>query len=96
MHQAYSSVNSFCIRCAGNKLILPELYKMQYLASNNSPRGLNTDAAAQYIGFSSGFLRKARRGLTQVPGPQYRRIGNRVVYLREDLDKFLDQFEAES
>ena len=69
---------------------------MQNFGSNNSARGLNTAAAAQYIGFSSGFLRKARRGLTQVPGPKYRRISNRVVYLREDLDQFLDQFDAES
>ena len=61
-----------------------------------APRGLNTSAAANYIGFSEGFLRKARRGMTKIPGPQYRRIGNRVVYLREELDAFLDTSEAES
>jgi len=61
-----------------------------------SARGLNTVAAAHYIGFSEGFLRKARRGRTKVAGPPYRRIGNRVVYLREELDAFLDHFLVES
>ena len=61
-----------------------------------SARGLNTPAAAHYIGFSESFMRKARRGKTQVEGPKYRRIGNRVVYLREDLDAFLDMYEAVS
>ena len=55
-------------------------------------RGFNTRSAARYIDFSEGFLRKARRGKTKVPGPNYRRIGNRVIYLREELDAFLDQF----
>ncbi len=59
-------------------------------------RGLNTAASANYIGFSEAFLRKARRGKTQASGPKYRRIGNRVVYLREDLDAFLDQYDAKS
>ena len=61
-----------------------------------SARGLNTAASAQYIGFSEGFLRKARRGKTEVKGPHFRRIGNRVIYLREDLDAFLDNFQPES
>jgi len=69
---------------------------MQLDAIPNKARGLNTSAAAHYIGFSEGFLRKARRGKTQVKGPKYRRIGNRVVYCLEDLDAFLDEFPAES
>ncbi len=55
-------------------------------------RGLNTADAAQYIGFSAGFLRKARRGKTKVSGPKFRRIGNRVIYVRAELDIFLDQY----
>ena len=69
---------------------------MTSLSSAPSARGLNTSAAANYIGFSEAFLRKARRGKTKVSGPKYRRIGNRVVYLREDLDAFLDMYEAVS
>ena len=65
---------------------------MKLHVETRSARGLNTVAAAHYIGFSEGFLRKARRGKTKVSGPNYRRIGNRVIYLREELDAFLDQF----
>ncbi len=54
-------------------------------------RGLATGDAAHYIGFSESFLRKARIGLTGVAGPNFKKIGKRVVYLREDLDAFLDQ-----
>lgn len=54
-------------------------------------RGLRTRDAADYIGFSEAFLRKARRGETTVPGPIFKRIGRRVIYLREDLDVFLDE-----
>ena len=57
-------------------------------------RGLRTRDAAEYIGFSQAFLRKARCGLTDITGPQYKKIGSRVVYLREDLDAFLDQAKA--
>ena len=54
-------------------------------------RGLNTSDAAQYISFSESFLRKARMGITDVAGPNFKKIGKRVVYLREDLDAFLEQ-----
>ena len=59
-------------------------------------RGLRTRDAATYIGFSEAFLRKARRGETTVPGPIFKRIGSRVIYLREDLDAFLDQSKQEA
>jgi hypothetical protein len=62
---------------------------------HTSSRGLNTAAAAHYIGFSAAFLRKARRLKTEINGPKFRRIGNRVIYLREDLDAWLDQFSDE-
>lgn len=64
--------------------------------SSAAPRGLKTGPAADYIGFSEGFLRKARRFRTEIDGPKYRRIGNRVIYTREDLDAWLDQFNSES
>ena len=53
------------------------------------PRGLITAAAARYTGLSTSFLEKARLNLTKTPGPKYRRIGKRVVYLRDDLDAYL-------
>jgi len=57
-------------------------------------RGLRQRDAAEYIGFSEAFLKKARCGLTEVRGPKFKKIGSRVVYLLEDLDAFLDQSEA--
>ena len=60
--------------------------------TEHPPRGLNTSSAAQYVGFSEGFLRKARCGKTNIPGPKFRRIAGRVIYFREDLDSWLDRF----
>ena len=56
-------------------------------------RGLRPRDAAEYIGFSEAFLKKARCGLTKIAGPNFKKLGSRVVYLREDLDAFLDQSE---
>ena len=58
-------------------------------------RGLRTRDAADYIGFSRAFLRKARCGKTKTAGPKFKKIGSRVVYLREDLDVFLEQSEQD-
>ena len=58
------------------------------------PRAFNTVDAAHYISFSESFLRKARIGLTNTPGPRFKKIGKKVVYLREDLDAFLDQGDS--
>ncbi len=63
-------------------------------AAKPVPRGLSTADAAHYISFSESFLRKARIGLSNTPGPKFKKIGKKVVYLREDLDAFLDQGEA--
>ena len=57
-------------------------------------RGLRSRDAAEYVGFSEAFLKKARCGLTEIPGPRFKKIGTRVIYLLEDLDDFLDQSEA--
>ncbi len=56
-------------------------------------RGLRPRDAAEYIGFSEAFLKKARYGLTEIAGPRFKKLGNRVIYLREDLDAFLEQSE---
>lgn len=54
-------------------------------------RAFSTSEAAKYTSFSESWLRKARIGLTDTPGPRFRKIGKRVLYLREDLDAFLEQ-----
>lgn len=55
------------------------------------PRGFSTCDAAIFLGLSASFLEKARIGQTMTPGPRATKIGKkRVVYLREDLDAYLD------
>lgn len=58
-------------------------------------RGLGTNDAAEYTSFSVSWLRKARIGLTDSPGPKFKKIGKRVVYLRDELDDFLEQAGSE-
>ena len=58
---------------------------------NIERRGFNTADAAAYIGWSPSFLRRARIGKTKAPGPNFKKHGKRVTYLREDLDAFLEQ-----
>ncbi len=58
--------------------------------SPDAARGLGTTAAAIYTGLSVSFLEKARVNQTTLPGPKFKRFGRRVIYLREDLDAFLD------
>ena len=53
-------------------------------------RGFCTVAAATYTSLSESFLQKARIGATECPGPRWRKVGNRVIYLKEDLDDWLN------
>lgn len=66
---------------------------------NNSEniRGLNEKQAAQYIGFSSQYLRASRLKNRKTPSdaPPFIKIGGRVVYLRDELDKWLESYRTE-
>ncbi len=55
---------------------------------HEGPHALNTRDAASYLGVSSSFLEKARRGVCS--GPAYARLGKRVVYPVAELDRFLN------
>lgn len=55
-----------------------------------SPRALNTKEAARFIGMSQSWLRKARIGLTDDPGPKFRKVGRKVIYPLQSLKDFLD------
>ena len=63
-------------------------------------RGYRTGEAATYIGRSSSWLRKKRlRGIDDPadPGPRYITMaGGSALYLREDLDQWLDDHLATS
>ena len=58
-------------------------------------RGFSTKGASRYIGTSEDFLKKDRRkpipGETRTPGPKYTKIGSKVIYLKENLDAYLDE-----
>jgi len=56
-------------------------------------RVFNTPEAAEYIGTTERTLRASRSPKSSVKftGPKYRKIGSRkVVYVREDLDTWID------
>ncbi len=55
------------------------------------PRGLKPPAAGHYVGRSSSWLKKARQGKTDPPGPPFRMVGNRILYFREELDIWMDE-----
>ena len=61
------------------------------LADDAIPRrGFDTNSAARYVGLSPSWLRKARMGITNCPGPGFIKVGRRVIYTRDSLDEFLD------
>jgi hypothetical protein len=66
----------------------------------NRKRGFSTREAAQYIGRSVSWLRKKRlRAVADPgnPGPRYLKTdGGSAIYLREDLDRWLDSLPASS
>lgn len=61
-------------------------------ASTLSPRAVSEGEAARYLGVSQSSLRKGRmagRRSVQMPSPPFVKMGRRVVYLIEDLDRWL-------
>ena len=63
-------------------------------------RGYSTGEAAIYIGRSVSWLRKRRlRGIDDPgdPGPRYLKTdGGSAIYLKEDLDAWLDSLAAQA
>jgi hypothetical protein len=61
-------------------------------------RGFNRREAAAYIGRSYSWLaKKAMRGVYDpgCPGPRMLRVGDKgVLYLKEDLDRWLEQWAS--
>ncbi len=64
----------------------------------NERRVYREKEAAAYIGMSRSFLRQARMNGDRVgrtPGPPWIRIGSRAIrYLKEDPDRWLEQFKS--
>lgn len=60
-------------------------------------RCLTEKEAAHYIGMSLSFLRRDRMdGVTgnRTRGPKYLKIGKSVRYLKEELDRWLDNYKS--
>lgn len=67
-------------------------------ASRVHRRGLSEAEAAHYVGMSRSFLRQARmdgRRLNRTPGPPFTKIGRKVLYLKDDLDRWLEEHRHE-
>ena len=54
-------------------------------------RGFSTADAAIYLGVSQSHLRHSRLQPPSANGPRYTRIGRKILYLREDLDAWLNK-----
>jgi hypothetical protein len=68
--------------------------------TNSNKRGFTTREAGTYIGRSASWLRKKRlRGNDDPgdPGPRFLKTdGGSAIYLREDLDLWLDRLTQKS
>ena len=61
-------------------------------------KAFNEKEAAKYIAMSVSFLQKDRMNGAlpgRTLGPRYAKMGKRVVYLREDLDAWLEKHLVE-
>lgn len=63
------------------------------MASLNTKRGFNEVEAAAYIGVSRSSLRHGRMAgprNCRIPPPPFIRVGRKILYLRDDLDSWLE------
>jgi hypothetical protein len=62
------------------------------------PRAMSESEAATYVGVSRISLRQGRcngRRNNQMPPPPYVKIGRKILYLRDDLDRWLENNRIE-
>lgn len=62
--------------------------------NNIQSQVLNERAAAQYIGMSVSYLQKDRMNdviANRTPGPEWIKVGKRVLYSKHVLDTWLEQ-----
>lgn len=61
---------------------------------NQGKRGLSSSEAAKYLGISDSALRQSRMNGwrdNRLPPPPFVKIGRKVLYLRDDLDRWLEK-----
>ncbi|HAR38571.1 MAG TPA: DNA-binding protein [Porphyromonadaceae bacterium] len=57
-------------------------------------RGYSEEEAAYYLGLSRASLRQGRmegRRENRLPPPPYVRLGRKILYLKDDLDRWLEE-----
>jgi hypothetical protein len=66
--------------------------------SGMNQRAMSEINAAKYLGVSSSTLRQGRcegRRDKRMPPPPYLKIGKKILYLRDDLDRWLEKYRVE-
>ncbi len=56
-------------------------------------RGLSEEEAAHYLGISRASLRQGRmegRRANRLPPPPFVKLGRKILYLKDDLDQWLE------
>jgi predicted DNA-binding transcriptional regulator AlpA len=67
---------------------------MEQVLKQVAPRAMTEIEAAQYIGMSRSFLAQSRMDgyrENRTKAPRFIKIGRAVRYLKEELDRFLDE-----
>ena len=62
-----------------------------------TPRGMSESEAAIYIGVARISLRQGRcegRRENRMPPPPYIKLGRKILYLRDDLDRWLEMYRV--
>ena len=63
------------------------------------PRTLSETDAAEYIGLSRSTLRQGRcegRREKRMPPPPYIKLGRKILYFKEDLDRWMEMHRVAS
>lgn len=66
-------------------------------STSTTPRAINEEEAARFLGISRSALRKGRmvgRRDAQMSSPPFVKMGRRVLYLVDDLENWLRKFRC--
>ena len=78
------------VREAWRLIVFQEMYVSSVEPEFPPVRGLNPKGASRFIGMSESWLSKARMGITDHPGPAFKKIGRKVLYTQDALETWLD------
>ena len=70
---------------------------MNQLERPIASRGMSENEAAHYIGIAPISLRQGRcegRREKRMPPPPYIKLGRKILYLKDDLDRWLEMYRV--